>query len=155
MPTSPYSSSVLHSPAHLKLLYIVCPTTSPFLFLSLALCGHGLLISNLAPVHALQAIILLPVGLQSSGLVRHVFRLLDQALRDRRGVPWVLLENVGLPSPSPAPLTISHPQALASLNSINACVNLKSHQPGRQSSRERSNRSKTLLGPCAALCIDG
>lgn len=31
---------------------------------------------------------------QSSGLVRHVFRLLDQALRDRRGVPWVLLENV-------------------------------------------------------------
>lgn len=32
--------------------------------------------------------------MQSSGLVRHVFRLLDQALRDRRGVPWVLLENV-------------------------------------------------------------
>ncbi|KAL0049698.1 hypothetical protein WJX82_007869 [Trebouxia sp. C0006] len=38
----------------------------------------------------------LRAGLQgkSSGLVRHVFRLLDQALRDRRGVPWVLLENV-------------------------------------------------------------
>lgn len=34
--------------------------------------------------------------MQSSGLVRHVFRLLDQALRDRRGVPWVLLENVSV-----------------------------------------------------------
>ena len=36
------------------------------------------------------------LALKSSGLVRHVFRLLDQALRDRRGVPWVLLENVSL-----------------------------------------------------------
>ena len=31
---------------------------------------------------------------QSSGLVRHVFRLLEQALKDNRGVAWVLLENV-------------------------------------------------------------
>lgn len=33
--------------------------------------------------------------LQSTGLVRQVFRLLDQACRDFRPVPWVLLENVG------------------------------------------------------------
>ena len=31
---------------------------------------------------------------QSTSLVRHVFRLLEQAIRDNRGVPWVLLENV-------------------------------------------------------------
>ncbi len=31
---------------------------------------------------------------QGTALVRHVFRLLEQALRDERGVPWVLLENV-------------------------------------------------------------
>ena len=34
------------------------------------------------------------MGGQSTSLVRHVFRLLEQALRDKRGVPWVLLENV-------------------------------------------------------------
>ncbi len=34
------------------------------------------------------------MGGQSTSLVRHVFRLLEQALRDQRGVPWVLLENV-------------------------------------------------------------
>ncbi|PSC75340.1 methylase [Micractinium conductrix] len=31
---------------------------------------------------------------QSTGLVRHVFRLLQRAKDDRRPVPWVLLENV-------------------------------------------------------------
>lgn len=31
---------------------------------------------------------------QSTGLVRHVFRLLQRARDDRRPVPWVLLENV-------------------------------------------------------------
>ena len=31
---------------------------------------------------------------QSSGLVRHVFRLLKTAIEDRRPVQWVLLENV-------------------------------------------------------------
>lgn len=30
----------------------------------------------------------------ATSLVRHVFRLLEKALRDNRGVPWVLLENV-------------------------------------------------------------
>ena len=34
------------------------------------------------------------LGGQSTSLVKHVFRLLEQALRDNRGVPWVLLENV-------------------------------------------------------------
>jgi hypothetical protein len=32
--------------------------------------------------------------LQSTGLVRHVFRLLAQANSEQRPVPWVLLENV-------------------------------------------------------------
>lgn len=32
--------------------------------------------------------------MQSTGLVRHVFRLLETALKNNRGVPWVLLENV-------------------------------------------------------------
>jgi hypothetical protein len=32
--------------------------------------------------------------LQSTGLVRHVFRLLARARLDERAVPWVLLENV-------------------------------------------------------------
>lgn len=31
---------------------------------------------------------------QSTSLVRHVFRLLETALKDNRGIPWVLLENV-------------------------------------------------------------
>ena len=31
---------------------------------------------------------------QGTALVRHVFRLLEQALKDNHGVPWVLLENV-------------------------------------------------------------
>lgn len=26
--------------------------------------------------------------------MRHIFRLLEQAIRDQRPVPWVLLENV-------------------------------------------------------------
>ncbi|KIY96938.1 DNA (cytosine-5-)-methyltransferase [Monoraphidium neglectum] len=30
----------------------------------------------------------------STGLVRHVFRLLERAAADHRPVPWVLLENV-------------------------------------------------------------
>ena len=34
------------------------------------------------------------MGGQATSLVRHVFRLLEQALRDNRGIPWVLLENV-------------------------------------------------------------
>ncbi len=34
------------------------------------------------------------MGGQATSLVRHVFRLLERALRDNRGVPWVLLENV-------------------------------------------------------------
>lgn len=34
--------------------------------------------------------------LQSTGLVRHVFRLLAQAKADHRAVPWVLLENVSV-----------------------------------------------------------
>ena len=33
-------------------------------------------------------------NLQSSGLVRHVFRLLETAKLQRRPVNWVLLENV-------------------------------------------------------------
>ncbi|CAL8466241.1 g5777 [Coccomyxa elongata] len=32
--------------------------------------------------------------IQSTSLVRHVFRLLKAALKDNRGIPWVLLENV-------------------------------------------------------------
>jgi site-specific DNA-cytosine methylase len=32
--------------------------------------------------------------LQSTGLVRHVFRLLQGAIEAKRPVPWVLLENV-------------------------------------------------------------
>ena len=36
----------------------------------------------------------LRLNVQSSGLVRHVFRLLAKAKADRRAVPWVLLENV-------------------------------------------------------------
>ena len=36
----------------------------------------------------------LSVTYQSTGLVRHVFRLLETALRGNHGVPWVLLENV-------------------------------------------------------------
>lgn len=31
---------------------------------------------------------------QRTGLVRHVFRLLEAALKANRGIPWVLLENV-------------------------------------------------------------
>ncbi len=34
------------------------------------------------------------MGGQATSVVRHVFRLLERALRDNRGVPWVLLENV-------------------------------------------------------------
>ncbi|CAL8460848.1 g379 [Coccomyxa elongata] len=34
------------------------------------------------------------VDAQSTSLVRHVFRLLQTALKDNRGIPWVLLENV-------------------------------------------------------------
>jgi hypothetical protein len=33
---------------------------------------------------------------QSTGLVKHVFRLLGKARDERRPVPWVLLENVRL-----------------------------------------------------------
>ena len=36
----------------------------------------------------------LTLFMQASGLVKHVFRLLEQASRDKRPVPWVLLENV-------------------------------------------------------------
>lgn len=32
--------------------------------------------------------------IQSTSLVRHVFRLLKAALKDNRSIPWVLLENV-------------------------------------------------------------
>ncbi|BDA51428.1 probable BsuMI modification methylase subunit YdiP at N-terminal half [Coccomyxa sp. Obi] len=35
-----------------------------------------------------------PGAQQSTSLVRHVFRLLKAALKDNRGIPWVLLENV-------------------------------------------------------------
>lgn len=31
---------------------------------------------------------------QGSGLIRHVFRLLERAIADQHPVPWVLLENV-------------------------------------------------------------
>jgi site-specific DNA-cytosine methylase len=31
---------------------------------------------------------------QSTGLVRHVFRLLQGAIKDERAVPWLVLENV-------------------------------------------------------------
>jgi hypothetical protein len=38
----------------------------------------------------------LGAAMQSTGLVRHVFRLLRCAKEvDRRPVPWVMLENVG------------------------------------------------------------
>ncbi len=40
---------------------------------------------------------------QSSGLVRHVFRLLGKARDSCRPVPWVLLENVRAPASLPAP----------------------------------------------------
>ncbi len=40
--------------------------------------------------------------MQSSGLVRHVFRLLGKARDSCRPVPWVLLENVRA-CPRPAP----------------------------------------------------
>ena len=33
------------------------------------------------------------MGMQTTSLVRHVFRLLKAALKDNRGIPWVLLEN--------------------------------------------------------------
>ena len=36
----------------------------------------------------------LPGLLQSTVLVKHVFRLLETAAADHRPVPWVLLENV-------------------------------------------------------------
>lgn len=39
---------------------------------------------------------------QSTGLVRHVFRLLATAKADRRPVPWVLLENVSAGSSTAA-----------------------------------------------------
>lgn len=42
--------------------------------------------------------------LQSTGLVRHVFRLLAEAKREGRAVPWVLLENV---SYRPAQIIVS------------------------------------------------
>lgn len=35
-----------------------------------------------------------PAAAQSTGLVRHVFRLLQTAIDAKRPVPWVLLENV-------------------------------------------------------------
>ena len=35
-------------------------------------------------------------AMQSSGLVRHIFRLLEQAIRDQHPIPWVLLENVSI-----------------------------------------------------------
>jgi hypothetical protein len=41
--------------------------------------------------------------MQSSGLVRHVFRLLGKARDSCRPVPWVLLENVRAPASLPAP----------------------------------------------------
>jgi hypothetical protein len=37
---------------------------------------------------------------QSTGLVRHVFRLLAQANSEQRPVPWVLLENVSGTQPA-------------------------------------------------------
>ena len=40
------------------------------------------------------------VDAQSTSLVRHVFRLLETALKDNRGIPWVLLENVSPMLPS-------------------------------------------------------
>lgn len=45
---------------------------------------------------------------QGTALVRHVFRLLEQALRDERGVPWVLLENVRICT---RPHTLPYPGA--------------------------------------------
>ena len=41
--------------------------------------------------------------MQSSGLVRHVFRLLGKARDSCRPVPWVLLENVRASASLPAP----------------------------------------------------
>ena len=32
----------------------------------------------------------------ATSLVKHIFRLLERALKDCRGVPWVLLENVSI-----------------------------------------------------------
>lgn len=47
---------------------------------------------------------------QATSLVRHVFRLLEGALRDSRGVPWVLLENVSMhvdfPEEAAAPILL-------------------------------------------------
>ena len=36
------------------------------------------------------------MGGTTTSLVKHVFRLLERALKDCRGVPWVLLENVSI-----------------------------------------------------------
>ena len=36
------------------------------------------------------------MGGTATSLVKHVFRLLERALKDCRGVPWVLLENVSI-----------------------------------------------------------
>lgn len=37
------------------------------------------------------------MGGTATSLVKHVFRLLERALKDCRGAPWVLLENVSVP----------------------------------------------------------
>lgn len=82
-------------------LALHAPGDNTAILLCRMLGGYALQRSKLAPLHALQSrapIKLVPM--QSSGLVRHVFRLLDQALRDRRAVPWVLLENVRTSPPS-------------------------------------------------------
>lgn len=45
--------------------------------------------------------------MQSTSLVRHVFRLLKAALKDNRGIPWVLLENVRSHQPRECLKTLS------------------------------------------------
>ena len=59
-------------------------------------------IPSFPAIYAVAGVALtLAVDEQSSGLVRHVFRLLQDAKEKHRPVPWVLLENV-LPTDHPS-----------------------------------------------------
>ena len=73
------------------MLVLFCSMTCTRVFLnSLSLSD---VISISSPV-AIAGRAFLRLNMQSSGLVRHVFRLLAKAKADHRTVPWVLLENV-------------------------------------------------------------
>ena len=67
------------------------------------LTGQASYIHKAELSHKTQQILTQSLPLQSSGLVKHVFRLLQRAQEAARPVPWVLLENVrpGLSSQQP------------------------------------------------------